>query len=122
MSRTVDNDGIGGVYATFNVDMTGANYDLTSTHEGLAVSLSGNNEVDLGSNGGLFVGKVISVQTDIAVVQIRGVLRVPYNTGTPPSVGGLVVVDGAGKVKGSVSGRGLVIAVDASAETADVLL
>lgn len=122
MSRSVDNSGVGSVYASFNIDMTGSDYDLTSVNEGMAVGLSGNNEVDLGSNGGVFLGKLISVQNDVAVVQIAGVMQVPYNTSVAPSVGGLVVLDGAGNVKASSTGRGLVIAVDSATAMAAVLI
>ncbi|MCA9437024.1 MAG: hypothetical protein KC978_14660 [Candidatus Omnitrophica bacterium] len=122
MTRPIENIGVGGTYATFAIDTTGSDYDLTTDNEGDAVALSADNEVDHGSDGDPFLGQVISVQDDIAVVQIAGVVRVPYNTGTAPSVGGGAVVDGAGKVKGSATGRGLVLAVDASAETADILL
>ncbi len=122
MTRPIENIGVGSTYATFAIDTTGADYDLTTDHEGDAVALSAGNEVDHGSDGGPFLGQVISVQEDIAVVQVAGVVRVPYNTVAAPSVGGAVVVDGAGKVKDSATGRGLVLAVDATAETADVLL
>jgi hypothetical protein len=122
MSRTVENVGVGSVYATFNIDTTSGSYDLTADNEGQAVGLSGDNEIDLGANGGVFLGQVVSVQTDVAVVQVRGIARVPYNTGTPPTVGGAVALDGAGKVKASATGRGLVLAVDTVNQKADVLL
>jgi hypothetical protein len=122
MTRTVENIGVGSVYATFDIDKTGSDYDLTTSDEGSAVALSGNNEIDRGSDGGPLLGQLVSVQDDIAVVQVKGVVRVPYDTGNAPSVGGGVVVDGAGKVKTSAAGRGLVIALDAANETADVLL
>jgi hypothetical protein len=122
MTRPIENIGVGSTYATFAIDTTGSDYDLTADNEGDAVALSAGNEIDHGSDDDPFLGQAISIQDDIAVVQVAGVVRVPYNTGTAPSVGGGVVVDGAGKVKGSVTGRGLVLAVDATAETADVLL
>ncbi|MCG3197202.1 MAG: hypothetical protein GHCLOJNM_01687 [bacterium] len=122
MSRTVENVGVGSVYATFAIDKTGSDFDLVAADEGKAVSLSGSNETDLGSDGGVFLGQLVSVQEDVAVVQVRGVARVAYNTGAAPSVGGAVAVDGAGKVKASASGRGLVLAVDAASAMVDVLL
>jgi len=122
MTRSVDNSGVGSVYASFAIDMTGSSYDLTADHEGMAVGISGNNEVDLGINGGSLLGKLMSVQTDVAVVQIAGVIVLPYNPSVTPTLGESVVLDGAGKVKGSTTGRGLVIAVDSSTETTAVLL
>jgi len=122
MTRTVENVGIGSVYATFDIDMTGADYDLVADDEGDAVALSGNNEIDHGGADDPFLGQLISVQEDIAVVQVKGVVRVPYDTGNAPTVGGAVVVDGSGKVKTSASGRGLVLAVDSTNEKVDVLL
>lgn len=122
MSRSVDNLGVGDLFATLNIDVTGSSYDLTASHEGMAVALSGNNETDLGSNGGTLLGKLVSVQADIAVVQVRGVCRLPYNNTAAPSVGGGLVVDGAGKVKASASGRGLVLSVDTATEQVEVLL
>ncbi len=122
MTRPIENIGVGSTYATFAIDTTGSDYDLTVDNEGDAVALSADNEVDHGSDGDPFLGQAISVQDDIAVVQVAGVVRVPYNNAAAPTVGGKVVVDGAGKVKDSATGRGLVLAVDATAETVDVLL
>ncbi len=122
MTRSVDNNGVGGVYASFTIDTTDSVYDLIETQVGVAVGLSGNNEVDLGTNNGALLGKLVSVQTDVAVVQIAGVMNLPYNTSLAPSVGGMVVLDGSGKVKTSAAGRGLVLALDSSSETAAVLL
>ncbi len=122
MSRAVENLGAGSVYATFAIDKTGSSYDLVAADEGKAVSLSGSNETDLGSDGGVLLGQLVSVQEDVAVVQVRGVVRVAYNTGAAPTLGGTVAVDGAGKVKASATGRGLVLALDATGATVDVLL
>jgi hypothetical protein len=121
MTRSVDNLGVGSVYATFDIDTTGSDYDLTTANEGEAVALSGNNETDRGADDDPLLGQLISVQTDIAVVQVAGVMRVPFS-GTTPSVGDAVAVDGAGNVKTASGGRGLVIAVDAGAGTVDLLL
>jgi hypothetical protein len=122
MARTVENVGVGSVYATFDIDTTGSDFDLVADDEGDAVALSANNEIDHGTDDDPFLGQLISVQEDIAVVQVKGVVRVPYDDAAAPTIGGAVVVNGAGKVKTSATGRGLVIAVDATNETADVLL
>ena len=133
MSRTVDNNGVGALYATFDIDTTGSNYDLTSDDVGDAVSLSGNNEVDHGTNGGQLLGRLEQANGGLATVQIAGIARFNINTGeTAPGLGNRVVVDGAGKVyqapavadapAGGNIARGTVIAVDATNDTCDVLL
>ncbi|RJP20419.1 MAG: hypothetical protein C4527_24905 [Candidatus Omnitrophota bacterium] len=136
MARTVDNNGIGALYATFEIDQTGAAYDLTIDNVGDAVSLSGNNEVDHGSDGGQLVGRLEHVCGGLATVQIAGVARFSVNTTkTAPAVGNGVVVDGAGKVyrapavdgaagdpAGGNIARGSTLAVDNANHTCDVLL
>lgn len=122
MTRSVDNSGVGSVYASFTIDTTDSAYDLAAAHEGMAVGLSGNYEVDLGANGGILLGKLMSVQTDVAVVQISGVMSLPYNAAVAPTLGGAVVLDGSGKIKASATGRGLVLSVDSATETAAILL
>jgi len=122
MTRKVENVGIGGVYATFEIDKTDDEFDLTAEDEGSAVALSGDNETDHGADDDPFLGQLVSVQDDIAVVQVKGVVRAPYDATAAPVLGGAVAVNGVGKVKAAASGRGFVIALDATAETADVLL
>ena len=124
MARSVSNNGIGALYGTFDVDKTGDDYDLTPDDVGKAVALSGDNEVDFGSDLGLLLGRLEHVQDGVATVQVSGVVRLPYVT-TAPTVGDKVVVDGSGSVKqagASDPGRGVVLAVDGSAATCDVLL
>jgi hypothetical protein len=134
MARTVDNNGIGALYATFDVHQTAGEYDLTADDVGKAAVLSGNNEVDLGSDGDALLGRLEAVRNGLATVQVAGVVRLDVNTGqTAPSVGDAVVVDGAGKVyqapaltgydpAGGNIARGTVLAVDSTNNTCDVLL
>lgn len=124
MARSVSNNGIGALYGTFDIDKTGDDYDLTPDDVGKAVALSSNNEVDFGSDAGLLLGRLEHVQEGLATVQVAGVVRLPY-VATAPTVGDEVVVNGSGSVKQvgtGEPGRGIVLAVDGSASTCDVLL
>ncbi len=136
MTRTVDNNGIGALYGTFDINMTASVYDLTVDDVGEAVTLSGNNEITDGSDGDQLLGRLEHVAGGLATVQIGGVARFDINTGeTSPAVGNGVVVDGAGKVyqapaiagatgdpAGGNIARGTVIAVDSTNNTCDVIL
>ncbi len=134
MARTVDNNGIGALYGTFDIDTTTGDYDLTADDEGCAVALSASNEADKGSDGGILLGRLENVKDGIATVQIAGVVRLDVDTGeTAPDVGNRVVINGVGKVyqapalaaddpAGGNVARGLVIAVDSTNHTCDVLL
>jgi hypothetical protein len=98
MSRTVDNNGIGALYATFEIHKTDETYDLTAENIGNAVSLTGNNEISHGSDGGQYLGRLEYVSGGLATVQVRGISNLLYNTSkTPPIVGNCVVVDGGGR-------------------------
>ncbi len=135
MSRTVDNNGIGALYATFNIHQTGEDYDLEEANVGDAVVLSGSNQINHGSNGDQLLGRLEHVSGGLATVQIRGVARYRLKSGmTAPCVGNGVVVDGAGEVyqapavaesSGDPAGgniaRGTTIAVDGTS-TCDLLL
>jgi hypothetical protein len=140
---TVDNQGVGMYPAlTMKVDTT-ANKDFTQTDlDGnlTACTLSGNNQVGMGSAGDRLFGKVVAVSTELTAggipetctVQATGVARFKYNTGAAPAVNQLVEVDGAGKVRvasaiadvpaGGLKHRGIVIAKDTVNETVDVWL
>ncbi len=136
MTRTVDNHGVGALYATFAIHQTSGSYDLTTENIGDAVSLSGNNEVNHGSDGGQLLGRLEHVDGGLATVQIAGVARLNIDTSkTSPGLGNGVVVNGAGKVyqapaidgaSGDPAGgniaRGTTIAVDATNNTCDILL
>jgi len=139
----VTNEGAGAnLLLTFEVDAT-ANQDFNQADldNGLcAAVMTGDNKVGMGTAGGRLIGKVIKVseelQTGTAVpalctVQVTGVARFKY-AATTPVIGNKVEVDGAGKVRqaatstdvpaGGTKHRGLVLAVDTTATTCDVLL
>ncbi len=136
MVRSVDNNGIGALYATFEISKTGQDYDLAIDDTGSAVHISGNNQINHGSDGDQLLGRLEHVAGGLATVQVSGVVRLDINTGKPaPQVGNAVVVDGAGKVyqapaiaggSGDPAGgniaRGLAVAVDSTNHTCDVLL
>ena len=143
MAYSIQNDGAGGNLAlTFSVDTaSGKDFTQTDLDNALtACAMSGNNEVGMGAAGARLVGKVIKVSEElqsgtsipsVCTVQVTGVARFLYS-GTAPAVGQKVEVDGTGKVRrastsadvpaGGSSHRGLVIAVDTSATSCDVLL
>lgn len=133
MTRTIDNNGIGALYATFEINKAGANYDLAVTDIGKAVSLAGNNKISAGSDGSQLLGRLEYVAGGLATVQIAGVARLAINTGkTAPAAGNKVVADGTGKVyqaptvdadpAGGNIARGTVLSVNSSEHTCDVLL
>lgn len=72
---------------------------ITVADEGKAVTLVGNNKVGLGDDGDPVYGKLVKVEDDgIGAVEFRGFITLE-TTGTAPTAGSIVVVDGAGKVK-----------------------
>lgn len=122
MIRVVDNYGVGALYGTFVNKPSGTGYELTSDHQDAAVAVGANNEATLGTDGDALLGQVVSVQGELVVVQMRGVVRVPYTAMSTPELGGRVSVDGSGKVRGDTVGGSMVLAVDTSQQTVDVLL
>lgn len=136
MKRAVDNNGIGALYATFEITKTGLDYDLTADNIGDAVTVANNNKINTGADGDKVLGRLEHISGGLATVQITGVARFGINTSkTVPLVSDAVVVDGEGKVyqapavnpaSGDPAGgnvaRGIVIALDATNDTCDVLL
>lgn len=122
--------GIGEQFATFKAGagikalVAAANRDAVV---GLAVVVSAAQTVDLGTDGESIFGFIDVYENDGHVgVQFRGFREgVPTNA-TAPTVGKIVAVDGAGKVKDSATTAKLrnpiTIAVDATAKTATVFL
>ncbi len=140
---TVSNEGAAApVLLTFEVDTT-TNRDFTQTdldNSLAAATMAGNNKIGMGAAGDRLVGKVIKVSEELqagtaipalCTVQVTGVARFKYS-GTAPTVGEKVEVDGTGKVRraststdvpvGGTKHRGLVVAVNTSDTTCDVLL
>jgi len=90
-----------------------------------AVAATAAQTAGLGSDGDRLLGKLSQFEADMyGSVDIAGVLYLPYASGTVPTVGSAVVVDGAGNIKndpgtaetGSATvvskGRGIVLDVD----------
>ncbi len=134
MARSVDNVGIGALYGSFNVELSEGEPTLTSDDVGKAVVIADDNTVGLGADGGKLLGRLEAIEGELATVQIAGVVRLALAAGeTAPSVGDAVVVDGAGAVyqapalagndpAGGNVARGIALAVDSTAGTADILL
>ncbi|WP_103110707.1 hypothetical protein [Brevibacillus reuszeri] len=97
---------------------------LTVADQGKAVSMTGNNQVGVGTDGATFVGVLERVEKDGACrVRSFGNVEALY-TGTIV-LGDRVVVSGDGKVKAAgtaVNGRGFVSAIDATAKIATIEL
>ncbi len=129
---------IGFQTATFKIHQpTGVN-DLKDADIGKAVSLTGNYEISLGTNGGVLLGKLIDLSlTDadtgkrVATVQVGGICTL-ISAATTPAVGNRVVVNGAGAVRqapvlagydpaGGNVARGTVINVNGSTDVTLIL-
>ena len=140
---TISNEGAAQpTLLTFEVDTT-SNKDFVQSdldNNYTAAVMAGNNKVGMGSAGDRLVGKVLKVSEELqagtaipalCTVQVTGVARFKYS-GTAPSVGNKVEGDGTGKVRtaitltdvpsGGTKQRGLVIAVNSTETTCDVLL
>jgi len=120
MARTISNEEVGAVYATF-----AAHGDLTASDLGKAVVLSDNNTVNTTSTETELLGKLVALDTenDVATVQVAGFMEFDY-TGSP-GVNARVVTSGtAGKVTtpGVEYGQGVIVSVDTTATTLVVLL
>jgi hypothetical protein len=136
--RDQDLEAIGAVYATFDIHQTDDIDDLDDDDIGKAVSLSGNYECSLGTNGSGLVGKLVAISPTEggngerkATVQIAGVMTLPAVT-TVPSLGNRVVVNGNGSVKqapqltgydpaGGNIARGTVLAVHGASSVTMIL-
>jgi hypothetical protein len=139
----ISNEGAGSdLLLTFEVDTT-ANKDFTATDLDSNLTcavMAAANKVGMGAAGDRIIGKVIKVSEELqsgtavpalATVQVNGVARFLYSS-TAPTVGQKVEADGAGKVRiaststdvpaGGTKHRGLVIAVNTTDTTVDVLL
>ena len=131
-------DSIGELYATFKVKQTASVDDLNDSHIGKAVTITASNEVGPGTDGALFLGKLIDLTLEdkdtgnrFATVQIGGVCRIPITT-TNPVVGNRVVCGANATVKqapalggndpaGGNLARGTVLAVNGTTDCVIVL-
>lgn len=98
---------------------------------GPAVALVSDSTVGLGTSGGWLLGRLESVESDLAcTVTQRGIVGFPYTIGggTVPIIGRGVQVDGAGKVISPAGGvrlateRGTVVHLDSTLGIAYVQL
>lgn len=126
-------DSIGELYATFKVKQTAGVDDLDDSHIGKAVTITASNEVGPGTDGAVFLGKLIDLTLEdkdsgnrFATVQIGGVCRVPV-AATVPVVGNRVVCGANATVKqaptlgsndpaGGNLARGTVLAVNGTTD------
>lgn len=134
MVRTVDNVGIGALYASFLVELAEGEPTLDREDVGKAVGVVADRTVGLGEDGGRLLGRLEAVEGELATVQLGGVARLALAEGkTAPQLGDAVVVDGAGAVyqapalagndpAGGNVARGIVLALDSTAGVADILL
>lgn len=124
----LDWEGIAAVIATFK-----ANSALVSTFnasgfeavEGKAVTITGNGEVGFGTDGGMLLGRVDKYERDGYVgVQVGGFMELPGVSGSLPTAGAALVVNGSGAVKASAGApdRAYAVNVDSTARTVMVLI
>ncbi len=109
-------EGIGQVAATFAVE--------EGVKAGMAVALTGDGTVGVGSAGTAPCGVVLTAEGESAAVQVGGFVEVAY-TGTAPAIGwGMVAVDGAGGIKTVTTGgmSCLIVRVDTDGKTAVIKL
>lgn len=114
---------------TFNTDGT-LPFDATvaggSPHAGKAVGLVANGQLGLVADGAPVAAQLLHVQRDgKATAMVTGVATLPRGAGLAPVIGGRVVSNGAGAVRGVApatladvaAGRGLVLAFDTTTVT-----
>lgn len=126
-------ESIGEIFATFAIHQTAGEDDLTDDDIGYAVTLTGDNEVGLGTNDTILLGKLTALTLQdgddgdrLATIQIAGVCTLPITT-TYPTAGDRLVCGADGAVKqapalggndpaGGNIARGTVLAVSGTSE------
>jgi hypothetical protein len=137
-TRDQNLEATGAVFASFSIKQTGGVDELKDSDLGKAVTLSGNYQVGPGTDGAVFLGRLIDLSLAdsddgkrVATVQIGGVMTVPITT-TYPQVGNRVVCGAGGTVKqapaltgydpvGGNPARGTVIAINGTSDCTLVL-
>ena len=114
-------DGIGGEYATYEIDDSTITYSSSETRGSAAVdkavTLSGNATVALAGDGEDVIGKLIKVEADgKANVQVGGYMKLPGGEGATLTLGAGIVGD-----LGPLSAKGYIRAA-ASATAAELLV
>ena len=136
--RTQNLEGVGAVYATFDIHQTGGVDDLTDNDIGKAVSMTSSYECGFGSDGAILLGKLAAISPADGVngerkatVQVSGIAALPI-VETYPTGGNRVVVDGSGSIKQAPSlvsndpaggnvARGTIIAVNGTTSATLIL-
>lgn len=131
-------DAVAPMLATFKLHQTSGADDLKDADIGLAVMLTGNDEIGPITNNGQLLGRLISLTLSdkddgdrLATVQIGGICRLPIAV-TYPVVGNRVIGAGNGAVKqapalatddpaGGNVARGTVLAVNGTSDSVILL-
>ena len=129
MSRGgVDFTGIGVKYATFEAAGSVSAAFLASGAngvEGKAVTITGNSQAGFGSAGNPLLGKILKYEDDdLMTVQYAGYAEMPGVSGTMPTAGNYLVVNGSGAVQASTGATGpaKAVSVDSSANVNTVVV
>ncbi len=124
----LDFEGIAAVYATFQADGSVSSVMLASgvtAVEGKAVTIAGNGIAGFGSAGDPLLGRIDKYEDDhYMTVQTGGYTELPGVSGSLPTAGDFLVVDGSGAVKASTGavGPARAISVDSTNNTVMVLI
>jgi hypothetical protein len=124
----LDWEGIAAVYVTFKAATALASVVTASgvaAVEGKAVTITGNGEVGFGSDGNKLLGLVDKYESDgYLTVQTGGYATFPGVSGSLPTAGDFVVVNGSGAVKASTGavGPAKAISVDNTANVNTVVV
>ncbi len=121
MSRGgLDHEGIGARFAPWEADDTLKAAVLASGvafAEGKAVTITGNYKAGFGSAGNALLGKVDKYESDgYMTVQCGGETEMLGVSGSLPTAGNILVVDGAGAVMASTGATGSAKAIDVGTE------
>lgn len=122
----VDFEGIGARYTTYKASTSLKSIVAASgvaAVEGKAVTITGNGEVGFGSAGDPLLGKVDKYESDgYVTVQDAGYAEFPGVSGSLPTAGNYVVVNGQGAVVASAGATGPAKAVSVDATNLKVMV
>lgn len=127
MRGGLDWEGIDAVYATFQADGSVSSVALASgaaAVEGKAVTITGNGIAGFGTAGKPVLGQIDKYESDgYMTVQTGGYASMPGVSGSLPTAGDFLVVDGSGAVKPSAGAVGPARAISVgSAATGPVMV
>ena len=107
---------VGAEYATFLLHS-----GIVVTDIGKAMTITGDKEVGVGSDGGFLFGKLVAFGKDgVGTIQYEEFIEFDYDTNAAPAVGGKVVVNGAGKVRKATDITGQTAAISGDAQAGGV--